>query len=1097
MPARLTDGFIAPGATTAWKLVETGPGNACVLTPAELVAATKLRVRCITPFTPLIQPWVKIGTASDYSGPTVAPPADLTPKAWANFHASDDFPLRDKDYTAAARVSWAGVYPTNLRQLVVVWDAPVTILDRTKIEVTAEGLTATGATVSSIEGRVMYLMLPLKVAIDGSTNATVTFKKGSVGVYGVTEDTNLKMYDTPALPESGVLLAADTLNDTTEVPGGGPGLLQSSPTEAQYIPAFYGTSADVVVTAQCWQQFEVIDVSKSCSPAVPPLNGWMTCLQLWGTTIPMDQFPPEQLFSIADPLDFGTGTFVASLVNPLGAGTTSSVLLDVLSAAGPPLRITYSKAVVFTPTAVSAGDTNQLPAGTLLTLSICADTAVTGNSSPVAGGSAATPTATAIVYGGNSPQTVAPFPESKPYIYSLARFPKPLDPARAVDWRELDLPVTFVHGDPIPNRVSPATFPVTPAEAQWPSGVGLARLCRGSPAVGASTWDADVYEATPLLALPSLPYFFGFTSAGGNSEAYVYFNKPPLAVSYLQVTLTDSGSPVTPAVTGATISGSKITLTFASAVVITATLGIRFEALALKTSQTVNSAEEVTDVYNTSAIDVPISTMLPGSVWHPPVPGVAGVAARDVIWSPAQANILYVHFTGPLATAPSPGSLTFTPSGITASSVTLDATDKSIAIYTLSAAPTDAQLTPPPVVDVASSGGTTSVQGDIPSIGTAPVSGLPFRAKLARNCYVLVCNRFTETEYTSGDVIDVATDSSFSLLDTQVTPNTRTAYDSRIRERITDDSAPSYPWVQILTKGGQRLLTTPSPVYGIKRKVGEAKATTWIHAPRRATATSQVVFGTGGIVSSVSVTDPGLGYVTPPAVTVAPPPPGGTQAVITATVVNTGRVEGAYITACGSGYSSPPLVSVAAPTPGGSPSFGQAILRDGKVVGVHVTGAGRGYLTAPAITFTGGGGSGAAATAVITAGGVTLAITNPGAGYVSSPAVTIAQPPQRPIPMPPSVADDTPAQWADGVGWGTIMGGSLTGGLIADGAVLIVHDDRSLVPWGLSGEGGGAVPLSRPPDSVLSWYQTRVRLTIADADADGVLDAWVPMGGGA
>jgi hypothetical protein len=304
-------------------------------------------------------------------------------------------------------------------------------------------------------------------------------------------------------------------------------------------------------------------------------------------------------------------------------------------------------------------------------------------------------------------------------------------------------------------------------------------------------------------------------------------------------------------------------------------------------------------------------------------------------------------------------------------------------------------------------------------------------------------------------------------------------------------------WVQILAKGGQRLLTTPSAVYGIKRKVGEAKSTHWIYVPRRATAASQVLFGTGGIISSVAVTDPGLCYITPPTVTVAPPPPGGTQAELTATVVNTGQLEGVYVTACGSGYVSSPVVDIAAPPPGGVQAFGSASVRDGKVTGVRITSPGRGYLVAPAITFTGAGGAGAAATAVLTSGGITLAITNAGAGYVTSPAVTIEQPPQRPIPMPPSVADDAPAEWADGVGWGTIVGGSLTGGLIADGAVLIVHDDRSLVPWGLSGEGGGAVPLSRPPDSILSWYQTRVRLTIADADADGVLDAWVPMGGGA
>jgi hypothetical protein len=98
--------------------------------------------------------------------------------------------------------------------------------------------------------------------------------------------------------------------------------------------------------------------------------------------------------------------------------------------------------------------------------------------------------------------------------------------------------------------------------------------------------------------------------------------------------------------------------------------------------------------------------------------------------------------------------------------------------------------------------------------------------------------------------------------------------------------------------------------------------------------------------------------------------------------------------------------------------------------------------------------------------------------------------------MPPGVADDTPANWADGIGWGLIKGGSLTGGIATYAAALIVHDDRSLVAYGLMGE-GAYVPLSRPADSILTWYETVVKLTIADADADGVLSMWVPMAGGA
>jgi hypothetical protein len=309
---------------------------------------------------------------------------------------------------------------------------------------------------------------------------------------------------------------------------------------------------------------------------------------------------------------------------------------------------------------------------------------------------------------------------------------------------------------------------------------------------------------------------------------------------------------------------------------------------------------------------------------------------------------------------------------------------------------------------------------------------------------------------------------------------------------------PSYPWVQLLAVGGQTLITSAPKSYGIKRKVGEAKPTHWIYSPIRATATCSLSLGA---VSTVSMTNIGQGYTTAPVVTVSAPPGGGTQAVLTPTVADGGSVAGVYITACGTLYGAvtgtPPLVTFSAP-PSGVTATGSAFIRDGKVVGVTVTNAGSGYVTAPTVTIdaSDGGGTLATATAVVRKGKISLAITTAGSGYVATPTITIAAPPDAPSPAPPNIADDSPAQWADGIGWGRIQGGSLSGGLATTQPVLICHDDRSLVPYGIMGEGGNA-PLSRPADSILTWYRTLVKLTIADADADGVLEAWVPMAGGA
>ena len=66
------------------------------------------------------------------------------------------------------------------------------------------------------------------------------------------------------------------------------------------------------------------------------------------------------------------------------------------------------------------------------------------------------------------------------------------------------------------------------------------------------------------------------------------------------------------------------------------------------------------------------------------------------------------------------------------------------------------------------------------------------------------------------------------------------------------------------------------------------------------------------------------------------------------------------------------------------------------VTSVAVTAGGNGYVTPPAVSFAGGGGSGAAATATISGGAVTaITVNNAGSGYTSAPVVTLAAPPEN------------------------------------------------------------------------------------------------------
>ena len=74
-------------------------------------------------------------------------------------------------------------------------------------------------------------------------------------------------------------------------------------------------------------------------------------------------------------------------------------------------------------------------------------------------------------------------------------------------------------------------------------------------------------------------------------------------------------------------------------------------------------------------------------------------------------------------------------------------------------------------------------------------------------------------------------------------------------------------------------------------------------------------------------------------------------------------VETAVVTAVGSGFTSAPKVTLTGG--GGTGATATAAIADGQVVSVTITNAGSGYTSAPIITFSGGGGKGAAATAIV------------------------------------------------------------------------------------------------------------------------------------
>jgi hypothetical protein len=76
------------------------------------------------------------------------------------------------------------------------------------------------------------------------------------------------------------------------------------------------------------------------------------------------------------------------------------------------------------------------------------------------------------------------------------------------------------------------------------------------------------------------------------------------------------------------------------------------------------------------------------------------------------------------------------------------------------------------------------------------------------------------------------------------------------------------------------------------------------------------------------------------------------------------------VTAGGSAYTSAPTVAVAAPPSGGGQATATATIAGGVVTAVTITNPGNSYILAPIVSFSGGGGTLAAATAVMSTGEV-------------------------------------------------------------------------------------------------------------------------------
>lgn len=166
-----------------------------------------------------------------------------------------------------------------------------------------------------------------------------------------------------------------------------------------------------------------------------------------------------------------------------------------------------------------------------------------------------------------------------------------------------------------------------------------------------------------------------------------------------------------------------------------------------------------------------------------------------------------------------------------------------------------------------------------------------------------------------------------------------------------------------------------------------------------ATATTTIV---NGGVRFVTVTNRGSGYTSAPEVKLSAPPAGGTRATAVVEMIsgivdlcesdpNLLRVQKVLITNPGSGYLTPPQVTFIGG--GGSGAKATATIGNGIIGPITITNFGSGYINQPTITFTGISAVSADATAILSNGSVSnIRILDAGLGYTSAPDITISDP---------------------------------------------------------------------------------------------------------
>lgn len=159
-------------------------------------------------------------------------------------------------------------------------------------------------------------------------------------------------------------------------------------------------------------------------------------------------------------------------------------------------------------------------------------------------------------------------------------------------------------------------------------------------------------------------------------------------------------------------------------------------------------------------------------------------------------------------------------------------------------------------------------------------------------------------------------------------------------------------------------------------------------------ATGSASIGSTGMVGQIILTDDGYSYSTTPTVSISPPTSGttATAVAITTSIGGVKSIKEIRITNAGIGYTSsdPPTITISGG--GGTGAAATAIIVDNAIQYLTLTNGGKGYYTTPIVTIAGPsiGQTATAAARLNSSGEISrLELINAGYGYTQNPTVQI------------------------------------------------------------------------------------------------------------